>query len=91
MVVPAYCRSSSGRVFRVLRWSEEVGPNRVRFVLRAQAITATGAANDVERARELDADLIRDKIANGQAIPTPETTFEELWQQLRLDLDARDT
>jgi hypothetical protein len=31
---------------------------------------------------------VRDKIALGQAIPTPEETFEELWQQLRLDLDV---
>ena len=36
----------------------------------------------------LDTTLVRDKIALGQAIPTPEETFEELWQQLRLDLDV---
>jgi hypothetical protein len=90
MVVPAYCHSSTGRVFRVLRSSQVVGPNRVRFVLRAQALVAAEGATDAERARELDAELIRDKIAHRQAIPTPETTFEELWQQLRLDIDARD-
>jgi len=90
MVVPAYCVSSTGRVFRVLRSSQRVGPNRVRFLLRAQAVTATDGSTDAERWRELDADLIRDKIANRQAIPTPETTFEDLWQQLRLDIDARD-
>jgi hypothetical protein len=90
MVVPAYCHSSTGRVFRLLRSSQLVGPNRVRFALRAQAINSTDAASDVERWREVDAELIRDKIANRQAIPTPETTFEDLWQQLRLDIDARD-
>jgi len=90
MVVPAYCRSSSGRVFRVLRSSQVVSPDRVRFTLRAQAINASDGSNDVERARELDTELIRDKIAHRQAIPTPETTFEDLWQQLRVDIDARD-
>ena len=90
MVVPAYCHSSTGRVFRLLRSSQLVGPHRVRFALRAQAISATDGASDVERSREVDAELILDKIANRQAIPTPETTFEDLWQQLRLDIDARD-
>jgi hypothetical protein len=90
MVVPAYCLSSSGRVFRVLRSSELVTPDRVRFTLRAQAISASDSSNDVERVREVDAELIRDKIAHRQAIPTPETTFEDLWHQLRRDIDARD-
>ena len=45
---------------------------------------------DIELARELDLCLVRDKIAHHHVIPTPETTFEELWQQLRVDLDARD-
>jgi hypothetical protein len=90
MVVPPYCRTTGGRVFRVLRSSRMVAPDRVRFVLRAQAISASDVAKDLEVARELDAELIRDKIACGQAIPTPETTFEELWGQLRFDLDARD-
>jgi hypothetical protein len=90
MVVPPYCRTTGGRVFRVLRSSEMVAPDRVRFVLRAQAINAPDSATDLECAREVDAELIRDKIACGQAIPTPETTFEDLWAQLRLDLDSRD-
>ena len=33
-------------------------------------------------------DLVRDKIRHRQIIPTPEATFEQLWQQLRLDIDA---
>jgi hypothetical protein len=90
-VLPAYCRSAGGRVFRLLRSSEFVAPDRVRFSLRAQAINADGSEHaDVERTREVDANLIRDKIHHRQAIPTPEGTFEDLWQQLRLDLDSRD-
>jgi hypothetical protein len=88
--VPPYCQTSGGRVFRLLRSSELVGPNRVRFALRAQPINAENDGGDVERSRELDADLIRDKIQHHQAIPTPEGTFEALWQQLRIDLDARE-
>jgi hypothetical protein len=42
----------------------------------------------VEVARELDTASVRDRIALRQTIPTPEDTYEQLWQQLRLDLDA---
>jgi hypothetical protein len=77
-------------VFRLLRSSELVGPNRVRFALRAQAVSSVGQSADLELSRELDTELIRDKILNRQAIPTPEATFEDLWQQLRIDLEARD-
>jgi hypothetical protein len=87
MVVPAYCRTASGRVFRLLRSSELVAPDRIRFVLRAQAINDTDSR---ELAREFDAEFIRDKIAHRQAIPTPETTFEDLWSRLKVDLDTRD-
>jgi hypothetical protein len=38
---------------------------------------------------DLDTSLVRAKIALGQAIPTPEETFEQLWQQLRIDLDVQ--
>lgn len=91
MVVPAYCRSANGRVFRLLRSSELIAPDRVRFALRAQAVNATDPTADLELTQEVDADLIRDKIAHRQAIPTPELTFEGLWQRLKLDLDARDS
>ena len=67
-----------------------VAPDRVRFALRAQAIKPGEGLADIELARELDLCLVRDKIAHHHVIPTPETTFEELWQQLRVDLDARD-
>lgn len=61
----------------------------MRFALRAVPIKADGSDAGLEVTRELDAAFVRDKIVNGQAIPTPEDTFEQLWQQLRLDLDAR--
>jgi len=77
-------------VFRILRWSELVAPDRVRYVLRAQPITSAGDGTDLELAREVDAELIRDKIHHHQAIPTPEGTYESLWQQLRTELDVRD-
>jgi hypothetical protein len=80
----------TGRVFRLLRSSHVVAPDRVRFVLRAQAIRVADNADTVEVAREVDAELIRDKIAHRQAIPTPESTFEDLWGQLRVELDARE-
>ena len=90
MVVPPYCRSAGGRVFRLLRSSQLVAPDRIRFTLRAQPINPDGVDSDLERVREFDAELIRDKIAHHHAIQTPELTFEELWHQLRIDLDARE-
>jgi hypothetical protein len=90
MVVPAYCRTTSGRVFRLLRSSQMVAPDRLRLVLRAQPINAADGEADLEQSREVNAELILDKIANHQAVPTPEMTFEDLWYKLRLDLDARD-
>ena len=89
MVVPPYCLSRQGRVFRLLRTSELVAPDRMRFALRAVPIKPDGVDAGLEVTCELDTALIRDKIAHGQAIPTPEATFEQLWQRLRLDLDAR--
>jgi hypothetical protein len=89
VVVPAYCLSRQGRVFRLLRNSQFVTPDRVRYALRAVPIKPTAEDTGVEVTRELDASVVRDKIARGHAIPTPEETFEQLWQQLRVDLDAR--
>jgi hypothetical protein len=91
MVVPPYCRSKTGRVFRVLRSSNMVGPDRMRFCLRAQDVNPVNSSAVVERAREVDAGLLRDKIARHHVIPTPESTFEDLWQQLRVDLDVPDS
>jgi hypothetical protein len=86
--VPVYCTTRQGRVFRVLRWSALVGPDRVRYALRAVPVKQDGDAGH-EVAREFDTSLVRDKLAARQAIPTPEETFESLWQQLRVDLDAQ--
>jgi hypothetical protein len=86
--VPPYCRSRTGRVFRVLRSSQLIAPDRVRLGLRAQPI-GDGHDAGLEVTRELDLSFVRDKIVHGQAIPTPETTLEELWQQLSQLLDER--
>ena len=88
MAVPGYCASRQGKVFRVTRSSELVGRDRVRYVLRAVPIVLHRQAAEIEVAREYDTRLVRDKIALGQTIPTPEETYEQLWQQLRLDLDV---
>jgi hypothetical protein len=86
-VVPPYCRSRQGTVFRISRSSELVGPDRVRYALRAVAIKLSGSDPGVEVACEYDTSFVRDKLSMRQTIPTPEDTFEQLWQQLRLDLD----
>jgi hypothetical protein len=88
VVVPAYCRSREGRVFRVLRCSALIAPDRVRYALRAVPVKPDGNPSH-EVAREFDTSLVRDKLALRQAIPTSEDTFESLWQQLRVDLDAQ--
>ena len=90
MVVPAYCSTASGRVFRLVRSSQLIAQDRVRYVLRAEPISNAEGSPPVELAREIDTEFIRDKIVNRQAVPTPEITFEALWAQLRQDLDARD-
>ena len=89
MVVPPYCLSRTGKVFRVLRSSRLVAPDRVRYALRAVPIKLEGGDAGIEASRELDATQVLDKVTNGQAIPTPEQTYEQLWQQLRLDVDLR--
>jgi hypothetical protein len=71
----------------VSRSSEMIGPDRVRFTLRAVAIKLRGRDSGVEVTREYDTSFVRDKLSLGQSIPTAEDTFEQLWQQLRLDLD----
>lgn len=86
--MPPYCLSRQGRVFRLLRTSELVGTDRMRFALRAVPIRMTSDDQGLEVSRELDASQIRDKITSGQSIPTPEKTFEELWDQLRLEVET---
>jgi hypothetical protein len=64
-----------------------IAPDRIRFSLRAQPISLDGNDAGLELTRELDTSFVRDKIVHGQAIPTPEATLDELWQQLCQDLD----
>jgi hypothetical protein len=87
VVVPPYCKSRQGRVFRVSRSSEFIAPDRFRYALRAVAIKLGERDPGVEIAAEFDTSFVRDKLSMRQSIPTPEDTFEQLWQQLRLDLD----
>ena len=88
MSVPQYCRSRQGRVFRIHRLSERLDGERMRYTLRAVPVRLDQQTQTVEASTELGADLVRDKIRHRQLIPSPEATFEQLWQQLRLDLDA---
>ena len=74
-------------MYRVLRFSELLKPDRVRYTLRAVPVKQDGDAGH-EVALELNTSFVRDKIAMRQAIPTVEETFEQLWQQLRIDLDV---
>jgi hypothetical protein len=86
MAVPQYSRSRHGRVYRIYRSSQSLGPDGVRYTLRA--IPVRPEHEPFEASTELHIDLVRDKIRYRQLIPTPEATFEQLWQQLRLDIGA---
>ena len=86
--MPPYCQTQRGRVYRVLRSSCLVAPDRMRFTLRAMPILIGSDDAGLEVAREYVTSEVRDKIVNHQAIPTPEQTFEQLWQQLRVELDT---
>jgi len=88
VVVPPYCQTQRGRVYRVLRSSCLVAPDRMRFTLRATPILIGSNDAGLEVAREYVTSEVRDKIVNHQAIPTPEDIYEQLWQQLRPELDA---
>jgi hypothetical protein len=86
MAVPQYCRSREGRVYRIQRLSESIDRDRMRFTLRAVPIHNPTVT--FEASRDIATDLVRDKIRHRQVIPTPEMTYEQLWQQLRLDINA---
>jgi hypothetical protein len=91
MAVPAYYRSRHGHVFRVQRVQSELPQGRTRYVLRAVPIrigAEPGANGVLEVAREISAADTLEKVRLGHAAVTPETTFDRLWQQLRLDLDG---
>lgn len=74
-------------MYRVLRSSQLVQPDRVRYALRAVPVKQDGEVGH-EVALEFNMAFVRDKIALRQVIPTSEETFEQLWQQLRMDLDV---
>jgi hypothetical protein len=86
-MVPAYYRSRGGRVYRVFRISQTIDAQHSRYVLRAVPVRAQDAPQAAEAAQVVDAETLRDRIRLRQVVPTPEQTYEQLWQQLRLDLD----
>jgi hypothetical protein len=89
VVVPPYAVSRDGKVFRLLRSSQFLAPNRMRYALRAVPIKSDGLDNGLEASREFDASSVLDKVSNHQAIPTPEQTFEQLWHQLQQEVDLK--
>jgi len=89
VVVPPYCVSRDGKVFRLLRSSQFLAPDRMRYALRAVPITSNSLDIGLEATREFDASSVLDKVVNHQAIQTPEETFEQLWQQLQQEVDLK--
>ena len=89
-MVPPYCVSRAGRVYRIHRLSEALSPDRMRFTLRATPIRADRAHDGKQASFEIDTTQVREKIAARQVVPTAEETYERLWQQLRPDVDAVD-
>jgi hypothetical protein len=89
VVVPPYCQSREGKVFRLLRSSAFVAPDRMRYALRAVPIKSDDQDHGLEATREFDTSSVLDKVVNHQAIQTPEQTFEQLWQQLQQQLEQR--
>jgi hypothetical protein len=89
VVVPPYCVSRDGKVFRLLRSSQFLAPDRMRYALRAVPIKSNDLDTGLEATREFDASSVLDKVANHQAIQTPEETFEQLWQQLQQEVDLK--
>ena len=89
MQVPPYHRSRRGRVFRVQRVSRQVADDRTRYVLRGIPVsTALDASATVEVAHEATAGDLREHLQRGHEAMTPERYFEQLWEQLRRELDA---
>jgi len=84
MAIPAYYTSRGGRVFRLKRFNEGDGES-ARYVLRGSPL---GAGSAVEVSQDAQVDRVRDQINRRMVLSTPEEVFENLWQQLRLDLDA---
>ncbi len=96
--VPQYHHSRRGRVFRLERRHDAPGEGVTRYLLRAVPVrpaSANGAdttngpgASLLEVTQEFGVAHLRDKLAYHQDVPTPELIFENLWQRLRLEIDA---
>ena len=81
--------SRAGKVFRLLRSSQFLAPDRMRYALRVVPIKFNDIDTGLEATREFDAGSVLDKVVNHQAIQTPEETFEQLWQQLQQEVDLK--
>ena len=73
-------------MFRLIRSSERIEASITRYRLTAVSV-AGSTTTSREVSADVDAEMQLDKLHLGQAISTPETTFERLWEQLRVDLD----
>jgi hypothetical protein len=93
-MVPTYHRSRQGRMFRLQRTCERSAEGGTRYVLRAFLVRSddpfSQAAPMAEQTRDFNADALADKLRHHLAVQTTEAIFEQLWQQLRLELDATD-
>jgi hypothetical protein len=87
MAVPAYYRSRDGRVYRIERLAQAIDRDHARYTLRARPVQLQAREPVREASCELDTHALRDRI-HRQVIATPEATFEQLWQQLRVDLES---
>lgn len=82
-------------MFRLQRTCERSVDGGTRYVVRAFLVRGgddpfAQQAPVAELGRDLNAELLADKLRHHQAVLTPEAIFEQLWQQLRLELDATD-
>lgn len=90
-MVPTYYRSRHGRVFRLQRIRERANGGQERLILRAIPIVVSpgnGSTRPLQVDVALDESELRGRLRNGLAVLTPEQVLEQLWQQLRLDLEA---
>jgi hypothetical protein len=90
VVVPAYGRSRGGRVFRLIRTSEPIDASVRRYRLKAVPVSLGDSSAPREVATDVDATIQLDKLRLGQVVSTPESIFENLWEQLQIDLDLGD-
>ncbi len=90
LTVPLYYRSRAGRVFRLQRRHEPAGNEGGRYGLCAFDVRRTPPAEQpvAQAWNESSADELREKLRLGHMIRTPEQSFEQLWQRMRMELES---